>query len=172
MLNPKMQEAINRQINAELYSYYIYLSMSAWFRSKNLNGFATWMTVQTQEEMFHAMKFFNYVIERGGTVVLDTIAAPPVEWRSPLDVFEYTYKHEQHVTALIDGLVDIAAEIHDHATSSFLQWFVNEQVEEEASADGVLQQLALLGDDARGGGLFMLDRELGTRVFTPPAATA
>ena len=168
MLNKKMQEAINSQINAEIYSSYLYLSMSAYFESINLSGFASWMRAQAQEEMVHAMKFYDYVNERGGRVILGPIDAPPSEWESAVSVFDATYKHEQKVTGLINDLVDLAIEEKDHATNNLLQWFVSEQVEEEASASGVLNKAKLTGDAP--GGLFMLDQELGARVFTMPVA--
>ena len=161
-----MQEAINSQINAEIYSSYLYLSMSAYFESINLSGFASWMRAQAQEEMVHAMKFYDYVNERGGRVILGPIEAPPSEWESAVSVFDATYKHEQKVTGLINDLVDLAIEEKDHATNNLLQWFVSEQVEEEASASGVLNKAKLTGDAP--GGLFMLDQELGARVFTMP----
>jgi len=169
MIKEKIQDALNEQINAELYSSYLYLSMSAYFESNNLKGCANWMRVQTQEELVHAMKFYDYLIERGGKVVLSSIESPPTEWPSPLAIFENAYQHEQKVTGLINELVDLAIAEKDHATNNFLQWFVSEQVEEEASADEVVQKIKLMGD-ARGG-IFMLDRELAQRVFTPPTAT-
>lgn len=168
MLNEKMQEALNEQINAELYSAYLYLSMVAYFESINLSGFATWMRVQTQEELTHTMKIYDFINERGGRVMLKPIAEPPAEWDSPLAVFEAAYKHEQKVTGLINNLVNLAIEEKDHASNNFLQWFVDEQVEEEASADEVVQKLKMV--DKAPDGKFMLDRELGQRVFTPPAA--
>jgi ferritin len=170
MLDKKMETALSKQLNAELYSSYLYLSMSAYFQSINLPGFANWMRVQAQEELVHAMKFYDFINERGGRVNLQQIEGPPTEWSSPLDVFENTYKHEQKVTGLINDLVNLAAEARDHATNIFLQWFVTEQVEEEASADEAVQKLKLVGKDS--GGLFMLDGEMGQRVFTPPAASA
>ena len=169
MIKERIQDALNEQINAELYSSYLYLSMSAYFESINLKGFASWMRVQTQEELVHAMKFYDYLIERGGKVVLSSIESPPTEWPSPLAIFENAYQHEQKVTGLINELVDLAIAEKDHATNIILQWFVSEQVEEEASADEVVQKIKLMGD-ARGG-IFMLDRELAQRVFTPPTAT-
>ncbi|MEA1933574.1 MAG: ferritin [Thermodesulfobacteriota bacterium] len=169
MLNKKIEEAINSQINAEIYSAYLYLSMSAYFESTSLSGFASWMRAQAQEEMVHAMKFYDYVNERGGRVILGRIDAPPSEWESSVAVFDATYQHEQKVTGLINDLVDLAMEEKDHATNNFLQWFVSEQVEEEASASEVLNKAKLIGDAP--GGLFMLDRELGARLFTMPAAT-
>ena len=167
MLSERMLKALNKQLNAELYSAYLYLSMAAYFESKNLKGFANWMRVQAQEELTHAMRFFDYINERGGRVYLEAIEKPPIEWKSPLDVFEATYKHEVKVTNMINDLVNMAMEEKDHATYNMLQWFVAEQVEEEASADEIRQQLKLIGDDGRG--IMMLDRELKQRVFTPPA---
>ncbi len=170
MLNDKMAQELNKQLNAELYSAYLYLSMAAYFYSLNLNGFANWMTVQNQEETLHAMKFYNYINERGGRIKLVQIDSPPTTWNSPLEVFEETLKHEVKVTGLINNLVDLAIAERDHAANAFLQWFVTEQVEEEASANEIIQNLKLAGNDPHA--LFMLDRELGTRVFTPPAAGA
>ncbi|MCJ7510387.1 MAG: ferritin [Dehalococcoidia bacterium] len=170
MIDQRMQEAINKQINAEIYSAYLYLSMSAHFQSVNLAGFANWMRVQWQEELAHALKFYDYVNECGGRVVLQPIEAPPSQWDSPLAVFGDVYRHEQKVTGMINKLVDLAVETRDHATTNFLQWFVAEQVEEEASADEVVRKLKLV--DADSSALFMIDRELAQRVFVPPAATA
>ena len=161
MLTDKMQKALNGQLNAELYSSYLYLSMNAYFKSVNLDGFANWMYYQAQEELEHSMKFYDFIIQRGGKVVLAQIEAPQIEWDSPLAVFEATLAHEQKVTGLINDLVEIALEEHDHATNIFLQWFVSEQVEEEESVGGVLEQLKLMGDAK--GGLFMIDRELAKR---------
>ena len=168
MISKKMEKALNAQVNAELYSAYLYLSMEAFFQSLNLKGFANWMRAQTQEEVSHAMKIYDFINERGGRAVLKGIDGPPTEWDSPLVVFEAAYAHEQKVTGLINDLVDLAIKEKDHATNSFLQWFVNEQVEEEASADEIVQQLKMM--EKAPGGMFMLDRELGQRVFTPPAA--
>lgn len=167
MIKEKLEKAINSQINAELYSSYLYLSMSSYFSSLNLSGFATWMRVQAQEELMHALKFYDYVIERGGTVTLAAIDAPPKTWDSPLAVFEHVYQHEQKVTGLINSLVDLAIHENDHATNAFLQWYVTEQVEEESSADEILKKLKLVGD--QGSGMLMLDQQLGQRVYTPPA---
>ena len=169
MIKKKIQQALNKQLNAELFSSYLYLSMSAYFESINLKGFANWMRVQAQEELVHAMKFYDFLLERGGKVNLSSIEGPPTEWASPLKVFEHVYQHEQKVTSLINDLVTLAISEKDYATSNFLQWFVSEQVEEEASADEVVQKLKLISD-ARSG-LFMLDRELSQRVFTPTSAT-
>jgi ferritin len=167
MIGKKVETALNKQINAELYSAYLYLSMNSYFVSINLMGFANWMRIQALEEMTHADKFYHYVNERGGRVALMPLEGPPGEWSSPLALFEDVYKHEQKVTAMINSLVDLAIEEKDHATGSMLTWFVDEQVEEEANADGIVQQLKLIGDNT--GGLFLLDRELGARIFTPPA---
>jgi ferritin len=169
MLSEKMQGALNAQINAELYSSYLYLAMAAHFNEVSLGGFARWMEAQALEELSHAMKIYGYVNERGGRVSLATIEAPPARWDSPLHVFEEVYKHEQKVTGLINDLVDLAIAERDHATNNFLQWFVKEQVEEEASADEILQKIKLM-ENAQGG-LFMLDRELGQRVFNLPPGT-
>jgi ferritin len=161
MLTENMQKALNGQLNAELYSSYLYLSMNAYFKSVNLDGFANWMHYQAQEELEHSLKFYDFILQRAGTVQLQQIDAPPSEWSSPLAVFEATLEHEQKVTGLINGLVDVAHEERDHATNIFLQWFVSEQVEEEENVGGVLEQLKLMGDAS--GGLFMIDRELAKR---------
>jgi ferritin len=161
-----MQEALNNQINAELYSAYLYLSMEACFRSMNLPGCANWMRVQTQEELTHAMKIYDFVNERSARVTLKSIQQPPIKWDSPLAAFEATCKHEQKVTGLINNLVNLAIEEEDHAANSFLKWFVNEQVEEEASVDEVVQKLKMV--ETAPGGLFVIDKQLGQRVFTPP----
>ena len=167
MLCKKMEKAINQQINAEMYSSYLYLSMATNFESKSLGGFSNWMRQQAQEEMFHAMKMFDFVCERGGRVTLKAIDEPPSEWSSVLDVFENVLAHEQKVTGLINDLVNLAMDERDHATNIFLQWFVSEQVEEEDTAGGLVDKLKLIGNDANG--LFMLDTELATRSFTMPA---
>ena len=167
MIDKKMEDALNGQIREEMYSAYLYLSMSAWFETLNLKGFAHWMNIQNQEEMVHAMKLFNFINERGGSVKLQALDQPAHDWKSSLDAFEAAYKHEQHITGCINDLVKLAMNIGDRATQVFLDWFVNEQVEEEASADEIVQNLKLVGDN--GYGMLMLDRELGQRVFTPPA---
>ncbi len=168
MISKKMEDALNEQVNAELYSSYLYLSMESYFKSQNVNGFANWMRIQTQEEVMHATKIYDFINERGGRVILKTIEGPPTEWDSTLAVFKAVYEHEQKVTGLINDLVDLAIKEKDHATNSFLQWFVNEQVEEESTADEIVQQLKMMENAP--GGIFMFDRELGQRVFTPPAA--
>lgn len=156
-----IEKSLNDQINAELYSAYLYLSMAAYFESENLPGFAKWMMVQNQEETMHAMKFYNYINERNGRVALKSIAEPPAKWKSPLEVFEATYKHEQVVTGRINDLVNLAIEEKDHATGVLLQWFVTEQVEEEKNADEIIQKLKCISDSPAG--LYMLDKELGQR---------
>lgn len=168
MISEKVQKALNQQINAELYSAYLYLSMNAYFKSVSLDGFANWMFFQAREELTHAMKIYDFVNRRGGRVTLGGIESPPAEWDSPLAVFEETLKHERKVTGLINALVETALAENDHATTIFLQWFVTEQVEEEESAGGVLEQLRLLGDAK--GGLFMMDRELAKRTAPEGAA--
>ncbi len=170
MLSEKMQAELNKQINAELYSAYLYLAMSAYFESEDLPGMAQWMRLQYEEEVVHALKFYDYIHERRGRVLLAPIEAVQTEWESPLAVFEAALAHEQHVTALIHALVKLATEEGDYATQSFLQWFVDEQVEEEASADAVVQQLRRVGDSASL--LFLLDRELGQRQAEAGGAEA
>jgi ferritin len=168
MLKEKMLTAFNKQINAEMYSAYLYLSMEAYFQSINLKGFANWMRAQAQEEMMHAMKIYDFVFERGEKVTLEAIDKPESSWDSPLAAFKEVLKHEQHVTSLINDLVDLAIKEKDHASNIFLQWFITEQVEEEASADEVIQRLKLVKEN--NAGLFMIDAQLGTRVFTMPSA--
>ena len=169
MISKKMSKALSAQVNAEMYSAYLYLSMSAYFERLNLPGFANWMKIQWQEEITHAIKFFDFVHERGGAIYLKPIAGVPTEWKNASEVFAETLKHEQHVTSLINNLVNIAVAEKDHATNNMLQWYVAEQVEEEANADAILGQLKLIGDN--GYGLLMLDRELATRVFVDSTQT-
>ncbi len=163
MLSEKMQKELNKQINAEMYSAYLYLAMSAYFEDQNLSGFANWMNVQAQEEMTHAMKIYRYIFERGGRAYLQPIDGPPTDWDDAVKVAEEVYAHEQKVTKMIHDLVNLAREEKDHGTDNMLQWFVSEQVEEEANADELLQQLKMVG--GKGQGLLMLDRELGRRQF-------
>ncbi|MHC4843783.1 MAG: ferritin [Planctomycetota bacterium] len=167
MINKKVEKALNGQLNAEFYSAYLYLSMSAYFQTVDLPGFANWMNIQFQEELSHSMKFFNHIAERGGQVALGPIEEPPAKWDSPLAVFQATLEHEQKVTGLINDLVFLAREERDNATEIFLQWFVNEQVEEEDNASTILGQLKLIKDSPQA--LFIMDKEMGQRVFTPPA---
>lgn len=167
MLSKKLEDAINKQINKELYSAYFYLGMSAYCNSVDLDGFANFFYVQYQEETFHAMKLYNYMLERSGNVVLSQIDTPPQSFKSALDVCEQTYEHEKVVTKSINDLMDIAIKENDHATSSFLKWYVDEQVEEEATISKLVNRMKLVGDNV--GGLFIIDQELKARVFTPPA---
>jgi ferritin len=168
MLSKKMEKALNEQINAEFYSSYLYLAMSAYFESAGLPGCARWMQAQAQEEWFHGMKLYGFVNQRGGRVTLQAIATPPASWNSTLAVFQNVLVHEQKVTGLINELVDLALKEKDHATNNFLQWFVSEQVEEEAGVSAILGKLKLIGIETSA--LFTLDSELGQRVFSPPPA--
>jgi len=161
MIEKAMLKALNEQINEELFSSYLYLSMSAWFEGQNWKGFAKWMAIQSKEEYGHAMKIYKYILERGGEIDLKAIAVPQKEWKSPLAAFEDAYKHEQHITDCINKLTDLAVKNKDHATNIFLHWFVGEQVEEEANATEMVEKLKLVGDFK--GGLFMLDHEAGSR---------
>jgi len=161
MISEKLTKALNEQINAEFYSAYIYLSMAAYFEDENLEGFASWMKLQAQEEMEHGMKFFNYLHERGASVKLLAIEEPPTKWKSPVEVFKAALKHEQYVTGRINDLVAMSEKDKDYATNSFLQWFVNEQVEEEATADQMVHKLEMVAGAP--GGLYILDREAGQR---------
>ncbi|MBI4806618.1 MAG: ferritin [Desulfovibrio sp.] len=167
MLSKKMEQALNDQVKWELWSSYLYLSMASYFEEKGLMGFANWMKVQEQEEKFHATKFYNYTFERGGRIKLQTLEAPENTWKTPLFAFQETLKHEQGVTARINALMDLAIKEKDHATASYLKWFIDEQVEEEASVQDVINKLKLVEGNASA--LYMLDKELATRVFTPPA---
>jgi ferritin len=169
MLNAKIQEAFNQQINAEVFSEYLYLSMAAHFESESLKGMAHWMRIQTGEEHTHAMKFHDYILARGGKVKLMQIDAPRTSWKSPLEAFEEAYKHELKITGLINNLANLAIEEKDHAAHQFLQWFVNEQVEEEANAQTIVDQLKLVGDN--GVAIYMIDQELAKRPM-PAAAPA
>lgn len=168
MLTSQMEKAYNDQIQAEMYSAYMYLSMSSYFDSIDLPGFASWFRVQYQEEVYHALKFYDYVTERGGRVRLGSINAPPGDWDEPIAAFGAALEHERMVTGLINELMNLAIEVHDHASRSFLQWYVDEQVEEESTADAIIRKLRMVGGD--GAGMLFLDNELATRVFTPPAA--
>ena len=163
MLSDKMEEQLNEQINAEIYSGYLYYAMEAYFEDEDLTGFASWMHIQAQEELLHAQKFFDFINERGGRVELDAIEKPKKVWNSPLEAFQDAYEHETKVTDRINKLYDLALKENDHATASFLNWFIDEQVEEEASADEIVNKLKRIGDS--GHGIFMLDNELGSRTL-------
>lgn len=161
MIGKKMEAAINKQINAELYSSFLYLSMSAHFESLNFRGFAGWLKIQAQEENSHAMRFYDHLIERGGKVKLEAIEAPKSEWKNPLEVFTDAYEHELKVTAMIYKLVEIARDEKDYAAESMLKWFVDEQVEEEANTSEIVGILKMIGDSK--GSLYQLDHQLGKR---------
>ena len=166
MISKKMNDALNEQVNAEMFSSYLYLSMSAWCSERSLSGFANWMRVQAQEELFHAMKIYDYILERGGNVQLKTIDAPSSEWVSPLAIAEEVVHHEAKVTGLINDLVEVALADKDHAANIFLQWFVAEQVEEEDSVGEVFERMKMVGDDSAG--MFAMDLELAKRVYAAP----
>jgi ferritin len=161
MISKTMQDATNEQINKELYSSYLYLSMASYFESKNLPGFAKWMHVQAEEETKHGMKFYQHLVERGGRVILQAIAAPGTEWKSNLEVFKEVQSHEAEVTALINSLYERAIKEKDYPMQVLLHWFINEQVEEEKNATDIVQQLELI--DAHGTAVLMLDHQLGKR---------
>ncbi len=161
MLAKSVQDAINEQIKNELYSSYLYLSMAAHFESTNLSGFAHWMKIQATEEVKHAMKFFEYVFERGGKVTLKAIDQPPADFKSPLEIFKSAHKHEQKVTAMIHKLYELALKENDYPTQVMLQWFIKEQVEEEKNAEGIVEQLKMAGESSAA--LLMADRQFAAR---------
>jgi len=161
MIGKKMEDALNKQVNAEFYSAFLYLSMSADFASKTFDGFAQWFRVQSEEEQKHAMKFYNHIIDRGGSVKLAEIAAPKTAWKTPLEAAEDAYAHEQKVTAMINKLVETAQDEKDYAALEMLQWFVKEQVEEEMNSSKIAEQLKMIGTSV--GGVFQLDHRLGKR---------
>ena len=165
MFNKNVQNEMNKQVQRELESAYIYLSMAAYFEAMNLPGFANWMRVQFQEEQAHAFKFFDYINDRGGRVVLEAINQPPIEFKSPIDAFEITLAHEEKITGHINDLYALATRENDYASQTLLQWFIIEQVEEEKSAGDILNSLGMIGENYTA--LLMLDRELGQR--TAPA---
>jgi ferritin len=164
-LDKKMAEALNEQINAEMYSAYLYLSMGSWFEEKGLMGISHWFRCQYLEENMHGMKMYNFVFERGAKVTLKAIESPKTDWSSYLDVFQQVAEHEAHVTSLINNLVGLARELKDYASESFLMWFVDEQVEEEATAGELVSRLKLIGDNPNA--LLMLDTELKSRGVSP-----
>lgn len=164
MLNEKIQKALNEQLNLEVSSSYEYLAMSAFFETLNFSGFAAWMRIQSTEEYAHALKFYDFILQTNGKVELAQINKPSLQYKTPKDAFEATYKHEQKVTASIHNLVGLAIDSKDYATNNFLQWFVNEQVEEEANALKILERIKMIEDSK--GGLLYLDKELGKRGRT------
>ena len=161
MFSPKVLQEMNNQIMHELYSAYLYLSMSAYFDANNLTGFAHWMRVQAREEQVHAMKFYDFIYDRGGKVTLQAIDQPPTEFKSPKDIFAASLDHEKKVTARIDMIYDLAVQDNDHASQSFLKWFVDEQVEEEKNATQILEMLKMAGDSPNL--IFLLNHQLGER---------
>jgi len=163
MISKKMNEAMQKQINEELFSAYLYLSMSAYFLARNLDGFAGWFKVQAQEELSHAMKFFHFLDELGQPVRLAAIQGPKIEWKSPLAAFEEALKHERHISSCIHRLYQLAGSESHYPTQVFLQWFVKEQVEEEDTADSIVEKLKLI--EGHAGGLMMIDHELSHRQF-------
>lgn len=169
-MDAKVEKALNEQIHAEFFSFYLYLSVSAYFTTQHLDGFAHWMTIQSQEEFGHAMKLFNYLNERGGTVELQALDAPQREWASPSAAVEAVLNHEKHISKRINNLVNLANSENDHATTVVLHWYVNEQVEEEATADTLYHQVKMLEDSPHG--LLMLDRELAGRTLQAPPTEA
>jgi ferritin len=164
MISQKMTDTINRQINNEIYSAYLYMSMSAHSSHIGLNGFASWFMVQYHEEMFHAMKFYNYMLDQGSQVHLQALKEPLKTFTSATDMFEKTLEHEKFITKSINEIADLALQEKDHGTYQFIQWYVNEQIEEEKNDNEILQKLTLAGDS--GAGLFMIDQQLGTRTLT------
>ena len=170
MISDKMQKAINEQINAELHSAYLYMSMAAYLKSLNLEGAEHWMRLQVQEELMHATKFYDYLNLAGGRVLFAPIPAVATEWKSPQAAFEAAYAHEQGITKRIANLVTVAADEKDHGAGIMLQWFVTEQVEEEANVDAIIRKLKLVGE--AGPGLYWIDRELMTRALTPAGGAA
>ena len=166
MLSKKLLDALNQQINDEYYSSYIYQSMVAFFEDLNLDGCAHWMKMQAEEEHLHALKIFNYVVERGGRVELFAVPKPPIEWDSPRGAFDAALDHEKLMTDKISKLADLAIDERDHATNNLMQWYVSEQVEEEANVDDILKKLDMMGDS--GTGLFLMDRELKSRPAPAP----
>ncbi len=170
MIRQNLVEALSRQVNAELYSAYLYLAMSAWADRQGLKGFANWLHVQYQEETAHGMHLYEFILDRGAAPEFHPIDKPETEWDSPLAVFEHVARHEAHVTDLINGLATLAMKENDHSMYMAVQWYVNEQVEEEANADQIVQKLKLIGDN--GGLLLTLDAEMAARVFVDPFAGA
>ena len=161
MLSEKMEKALNDQVNAEYFASYLYLAMSAYFDASNLGGFAHWMKLQSQEELGHALKIFDYVNERGGRVILQQVNTPPSDWDSPLAAIEAADQHEHMVTGRINDLVNLAISEGDHATNAMLQWFVTEQVEEESTTGGIVHQLKMIGGSPSS--LIMMDVHMGKR---------
>jgi ferritin len=167
MVHEKMQQLMNEQIKNEFYSAYLYLSVAAYFHRKGLDGMAQWMRVQAMEEQVHAMKFFDHIRDRDGMIQLLPLDQPQAEWPSPLDAWKAAYDHEKLITGKINSMVKLANEVGDYAAMPLLNWFVDEQIEEEAQTLKAVQEIELIG--GKGDGLLMLDREMGARIFTMPA---
>lgn len=170
MIKKEVYDVLNDQVNKEFYSAYLYLSMSAYFTDLGLTGFANWMRIQAQEEQAHAMLVYDFILERGEKVILKAIDTPKNNWANPLDVMEEVLKHEEYVTSLINNIVHVAEQNQDRATMSYMNWFVDEQVEEESNAQDIIAKLKLIGDDKSA--LFLLDKDLSARVFVPPSIGA
>jgi ferritin len=168
-INKKVEEVLNKQVNAEFWSAYLYLSMSAWCENKGLKGFANWMRVQFQEETTHALKIYDFVLNRSGEIRLEPIAVVDKTWKNLLNMFEETYKHECIVTDLIGNCYEVAEAEKDHATASMLKWFIDEQTEEERNVVEIIDQIKLMGEN--GEGIYHLDKELATRIFVDPTKT-
>ena len=166
MIDEKLAEAFNDQINKELYSEYLYHAMKIYFQELNLQGFVNWFDVQVQEERAHAVGMINYLNDRGGKVDLRAIDKPVIEGSTPLEVFEHVLRHEEFVTSRINHVMDVAEEVRDRAAMHLLDWYIKEQVEEEANVGGVLATLRLIGDDKKA--LLMLDKDLAARTFVAP----
>lgn len=170
MIKKSLENALNEQITREIYSSVLYLSMAGFYTRANLSGFANWMNVQAKEEMDHALKFFNYLLDRGGEIQIGAMDAPPHSWDSPIAAFEDAFKHEQFITENINNLADLAILEKDHATNNLIQWFITEQVEEEAQVDEIVNKLKMM--EGFPGGLIMMDQELKQRVYVPPVVSA
>ena len=167
MISKKMSKALNDQLNWEIYSSYVYAAMASWLKAQNLNGFANWMNIQVREELDHAAMFYEFLHDLGADVEFEAIPKPKNNWKTPEEVFEDTLEHEQGVTSRINNLIDLALADKDHATNARLQWFISEQVEEEANVLALLQQMKLIRNSPDA--LLMIDRELAQRVYNPPA---
>jgi ferritin len=166
MLKEEIEKALNNQLNKEFYSAYLYLSLASYYEHQNLPGFSNWMKVQNQEENAHTMKFFKYINERGGKVLLSGVETPPTDWDSPLKAFEHVLEHEKIVTENINELIDLGMKHKDHATTNFLQWYIEEQVEEESTVSNIIAQLRMVHGSNES--LYLLDKEMAGRVFVDP----
>ncbi len=170
MITDSLNAALNKQIEKEIFSAHLYLAMSSWFDAQGLPGCAGWMRTQYDEEMIHAMKIFDYVNEAGGAATVPAIASPPAEWSTAIDAFSAAFEHEQQITQSINELYDLAGSEHDNASRVMLQWFITEQVEEEASVSLIVDQLKMIGEDRAA--LLVLDQRLGARPASAAAGPA